>query len=711
MGVCMLNFFKKAPEEIHDSNNLRTCFKLICNYYNIELHDSLIPIRSETPAYIVRLATKLGFESAIARKPIPQMSDIALPLILITKNNGSLVLKAILGPDEFEVAGCSGPKTVKRVSKEYLDNIYTGFCIDFTKKYSFDKRALELMIETKPSWISQTLRQYRKIYIQIGVATVMINIFAMVYPLFVMNVYDRVIPNNSIYTLWALVLGITLIYLFDFIIKVLRTIFIDLTSKSNNLAIESEMFEKVLGMHLNYAPKSAGGFANGIKDVSHIREFFTSGMLSAIIDLPFVIVFIIFIGMLAGAAVTIVSVCALLITIAVSLIYQAKMQNSVNLNMQGLAQKQAILVEALNNLENIKGIGAEDRTQILWKNYLEIENEHGHNIKFYSGMASNISQFIQQLAQIATILWGSYQVLDLHLTVGTLIACSILVGRVLAPITNLSSMLVRFEQVKQALFGIEKILNTPQEFSIDKQYIYKSELSGDIIFDHVSFGYPNAKTLTLDDINFTIKKGEKVGIVGYMGSGKTTVLRLIMKLYDPSKGMIKIDNVDLSQIDPFNLRMFAGYVSQEPTLFFGTIRDNLLIGNSNVTDAKIAWAAEKSGLLDFISKYPQGLAFPIGEGGAGLSFGQRQTVNIARCLLREPKILLMDEPTSGMDNTSELYFIKRFQTLLTDQTFVLVTHRKSLLALVDRVIIMHNGKIVRDTDKNSVLDMIDTQHK
>ena len=195
--------------------------------------------------------------------------------------------------------------------------------------------------------------------------------------------------------------------------------------------------------------------------------------------------------------------------------------------------------------------------------------------------------------------------------------------------------------------------------------------------------------------------------MGYMGSGKTTILRLLMKLYDPSKGSIKFDNIDLSEIDPYNLRMSVGYVSQEPTLFFGTIRDNLLIGNANVSDERMVWAAEKSGLLDFISKYPQGIGFPIGEGGAGLSFGQRQTVNIARCLLRDPKILLMDEPTSGMDNTSELYFIKRFQSILADKTFILVTHRKSLLALVDRVIILHNGKIVRDTDKNSVLDIFD----
>ena len=294
----MLNLFKKAPEE-PESNNLRHCFKLICDYYNIKLHDSLIPTRSETPAYIARLATKLGFESSINRRELSQISDISLPLILINKNNSALVLKAIIDQDNFEVAGSSGPNTVKSISRKELENIYTGFCIDFTKKYSFDKRALELTIEPKHSWISQTLHQYKKIYIQIGVATVMINIFAMAYPLFVMNVYDRVIPNNSIYTLWALVIGIMLIYLFDFIIKVLRTIFIDLTSKSNNLAIEAELFEKVLGMHLNYAPKSAGGFANSIKDVSHIREFFTSGMLSAIIDLPFVIVFLIFICVLS----------------------------------------------------------------------------------------------------------------------------------------------------------------------------------------------------------------------------------------------------------------------------------------------------------------------------------------------------------------------------------------------------------------------------
>lgn len=703
----MLDFFKKKPEEDANGNNLRNCFKLICTYYNIKLHDSLIPPRSETPSYIARLAIKLGFDSTINRKTLSQITEISLPLILITKNNGAIVLKAILGDDNFEIIGANGPNKLKRVSKQYLEDLYTGFCIEFVKKYSFDKRALELILEKKPSWLSKTMQQYKKIYMQIGVATLMINIFAMIYPLFTMNVYDRVIPNNSIYTLWALTLGVILIYIFDFIMKVLRTVFIDLTSKSNNLAIETELFEKVIGMHLNYMPKSAGGFANSIKDVSHIREFFTSGMLSSIIDLPFVIVFLILISCLAGPVV-LISIFSLLLTIVISFYYQSKMRDSVTMSMQGLAQKQAIVVEALNNLENIKGIGAEDRMILLWKNYLDIENEHGHNTKYYSGMASNIVQFIQQIAQVSTVLWGCYKVLELNLTVGTLIACGILVGRVLAPMTTLSSMLIRFEQVKQALFSIEKILNTPQEFQLSKQYSYKSEFSGDIIFDNITFAYPNAKTLTLENINFTIKKGEKVGIVGYMGSGKTTILRLLMKLYEPTKGMIKIDNVDLSEIDPYNLRMYAGYVSQEPTLFFGTIRDNLLIGNANVSDEKIAWAAEKSGLLDFISKYPQGLGFPLGEGGAGLSFGQRQTVNIARCLLRDPKILLMDEPTSGMDNTSELYFIKRFQTLLTDQTFILVTHRKSLLALVDRVIIIHNGKIIKDTDKNSVLDIIDS---
>ena len=703
----MNDVFNAEPEEESiDSNNLRNCFKFICNHYNVKLSDSLIPPRTETPAYIVRLAKRLGFESSIVRRELAKITEIALPLIIITKNNGALVLKAIIGTDEFEIIGAIGPDKIKRLTRQHLESIYTGFCIEFIKKYTFDKRALELILEEKPTWLNQSNKLYKKIYIQIGVATFMINIFATIYPLFSMNVYDRVIPNNSVYTLWALVIGILLIYVFDFIMKILRTVFIDLTTKSNNLAIEAELFEKVIGMHLNNMPKSAGGFANSIKDVSHIREFFTSGILSSIIDLPFVVVFLMCICILS-IPVALMCLLALIFTVFISFYYQARMRDSIKMNMQALTQKQSIIVETINNLENIKGIGAEDRMVVLWKNYLEIENEYGHQTKYYSGMASNIIQFIQQITQILTILIGSYKVLESHLTTGTLVACSIFVGRILSPMTTLSSMLIRFEQVKQALFGIEKILNTPQEFMLNKEYSYKSEFFGDIVFENVNFSYPNSKILTLEDINFTIKKGEKVGIVGYMGSGKTTILRLLMKLYDPSKGSIKFDNIDLSEIDPYNLRMSVGYVSQEPTLFFGTIRDNLLIGNTNLTDEKLAWAAEKSGLLDFIGKYPQGIGFPIGEGGAGLSFGQRQTINIARCLLKEPKILLMDEPTSGMDNTAELYFIKRFQTVLTDQTFILVTHRKSLLALVDRVIIMHNGKIVRDTDKNSVLDIID----
>jgi ATP-binding cassette subfamily C protein LapB len=648
----------------------------------------------------------MGFESNIRNKAFGFINEISLPLILITKNNGAIVLKAILNDDNYEIIGASGTNKIKRVSRKYLEDQYTGFCIEFIKKYSFDKRALELVLTEKPSWLSRTFQQYKKIYIQIAIATFLINVFALLYPLFVMNVYDRVIPNNSTYTLWALVIGISLIYLFDFTMKILRTFFIDITSKSNNLAVENEIFEKVIGMQMDYMPTSSGAFANSVKDVSHIREFYTSGMLTSVIDLPFVLIFLTFIALIAGPVVF-VAILAFIFTVLVSFYFQAKMRHSVKMNMQGLAQKQAIIVESLNNLENIKGIGAEDRMQTLWKNYLEIENEHGHKTKFYSGTATNVIQYTQQMAQVLTVLWGAYKVLELNLTVGTLIACSILVGRVLAPVASLSNMLIRYEQVKQALFSIEKILNTPQEFDLNKQYIYKSEFKGDIVFDNVSFAYPGAKTLTLEDVSFSIKAGEKVGIVGYMGSGKTTILRLLMKLYEPTKGMIKLDSVDLNEIDAYNLRMYAGYVSQEPTLFFGTIRDNLLVGNVSVSDEKLAWAAEKAGLLDFIGKYPQGIGFPIGEGGAGLSFGQRQTVNITRCLLRDPKILLMDEPTSGMDNTSELHFIKRFKSLLKDQTFIVVTHRKSLLALVDRVIILHNGKIVQDADKNTVLNMID----
>jgi ATP-binding cassette subfamily C protein LapB len=366
-------------------------------------------------------------------------------------------------------------------------------------------------------------------------------------------------------------------------------------------------------------------------------------------------------------------------------------------------QKHALLVETIDGLETIKATAAEGRVQRAWERFSGLTAESSGKARFISGFATTFAQVSIQLSVVAVVVFGVHLIADGEITMGALVAATILTGRALAPLSSIANMLTRLQQSRVALRSLDSIMKAPVERPADKSFLHRPRLHGQVELKKVDFSYPGHETKALDGMSFSIKPGEHVGILGRIGSGKSTVARLLLGLYEPTDGAVLMDGTDIRQIDPADLRRNIGYVSQDNYLFFGSVRDNISYGAPHVDDQAILRAAHVSGVADFLRSHPLGFDLQVGERGMGLSGGQRQAIVIARAMLLDPPIILLDEPTSCMDNSTEAVFKNRLSQVLPGKTLLLVTHRSSLLSLVDRLIIVDGGKIVADGPKDEVL--------
>ncbi len=533
-------------------------------------------------------------------------------------------------------------------------------------------------------------------------AAVLVNIFAIVSPLFVMTVYDRVVPNSATDTLWVLAIGVFIVFGFDFLLKMLRVYFVDVAGKNADIILASRIYEQVLSIQMASKPSSSGGFANQLREFETVREFVSSATLVALVDLPFVFLFV---GVIAfiGGKIAYIPLIAIPIVILATLILQGPLSAWVRRAFREGAQKHALLVESIHGLETIKSFGAESKMQRSWETFVNQSAESGKSLRLVSSLALNFSGFIQQASYIAVIIFGVYLIIEGELTMGGLIACSILSARAMAPLAQVVNLLTRLNQTKTALEALDKILKLPVERSKNLNYLNRPILKGDLEFKDVKFAYPGQKTFALKDFNLTLKAGEKVGLVGRIGSGKSTVEKLILNLYQAQEGTLKIDGTDIRQIDPADLRKNIGYMPQDIFLFFGSVRDNVAFGSEDMGDEAVLRASEISGVNDFVRAHPEGFDMPVGEGGSNLSGGQRQSIAAARALIRDPSILIMDEPTAMMDNTSEARFVMRLKQIIASKTVILISHRMPVLQLVDRLIVIDGGRIVADGPRDEVI--------
>jgi ATP-binding cassette subfamily C protein LapB len=653
-----------------------------------------------TPELFVRAAQQGDFEAKYLKRDLTDISEQVLPVVLILNNGHACVMLERLDGSARVIFPASGQQP-KQVGLTELEERYSGSAIYFKPAYQFDKSA-SATESAEDHWFWSVIRKSRAIYAEVLVASLLVNIFALVTPLFIMNVYDRVVPNQAIETLWVLASGVGIVFVFDLIMKSLRGYFIDVAGKRSDILLSSRTFSKVMDIQMKARPASVGSFANNLQEFDGFREFFTSTTLITLIDLPFTLLFI-FIIYSVGGIVAWVPLLAIPVILVIGLSIQRPLQSLVSKTFTESARKHAMLIETLNGLDTIKGVRAEGITQQKWEGFNARIAKLSLRSRLLSLAAINFSQIIQQLATVLVVIIGVYQIIAAELSIGGLIACTILTGRALAPMGQIASILTRYHHSMAAFGSINSIMRLPTERPTGRKFLHRPKLSGDINFRGVSFSYENQPTPALQNINLHISQGEKVGIVGRMGSGKTTLQRLILNFYQPQEGAILMDGTDINQLDPTDLRRNIGYVPQDILLFNGTIRDNIVIGNPQADDKSVLKAATVAGLAEFVNQHPNGFDLLVGERGARLSGGQRQAIAIARILLHDPSIMLLDEPTNAMDNTTEINFTTHIKPIIQDKTLVLITHKASMLNLVDRLIVINDGKIVSDGPKEDVI--------
>jgi len=655
-----------------------------------------------TPTIFNRAANRAGLASITLERELEEIPQEVLPAILLLEDGKALVfdgLDASLG-----LAFIVEPETQEKtqVDLNALKAAYSGHVIYLRPMQQFDSRTPKIHRRSGDHWFWGVLRSSSKIYRDVLLASFLINLFVLAQPLFVMNVYDRVVPNNAVETLWALAIGVLLVYVFDLVLKILRAYLVELAAKRTDVVLSAQLFEKVLNLQMAVRPSSAGAFASRIHDFDMLRNFVTSSTILTLIDLPFVLIFMAFIFYLGG---WLVLVPLLIFPLAIyqGLRAQKKLRPTIEKVMRGSAKKNATLVESLVGIETIKTLGAEGQMQRSWEQSVGYVSQWGLQSRLISNSALQSVQFLQQIAMVAIVVAGVYLIAEQSLTLGGLIACVILNGRALAPLSQVANLLVSYDHAEGTLKSLNEVMELPVEREEDKRYLHRPVLEGNIRLKQVTFSYPEQPRPALENVDISISAGEKVGIIGRIGSGKSTLAKLMIRLYDTDTGSVLIDGFDVKQLDPADLRSNLGYVAQDAKLYFGTVRDNITFGVDGATDADVVEAAKKAGILELINSHPLGFEMPVGERGENLSGGQRSAIAMARTFLRNPKVLLMDEPTSSMDQGTEERLCQQIKTQFADSTLLLITHKMNMLALVDRLIVVDRATIVADGPKEKVL--------
>ena len=592
-----------------------------------------------------------------------------------------------------------------------LEKKFAGYAIYVREKLAFQNIATENdgsePENRKGNWFWSIVRKNRSIYGTVILASMFINLFALVSPIFVMNVYDRVIPNNAMETGGALGFGALIAFIFDFIFRTVRGYLIDFAGRKTDFLAARRIYDHVLDMKIEHRPASSGAFANILRDFDAVRDFFTSATITALVDVPFTLLFLFFVYELGGN-IAFILVALIGMTCAIGFVIQYALKRHV-LKAQQLGQaRHGILVETINALETIKAGQADGRMRKKYSSVMNEDVRYGQKSRFLSALAVNTSVFFQQSASVFLVLAGMYLVQSGDLTIGGMIACVILGGRAIAPIGQIANLITRYHQASIALKALNAVMEAPVERPSTKRFLHRPDLSGKLAFEKVTFAYPGTQVAVLDNVSFTIEKGERVGIIGRMGSGKSTIARLLLKLYEPNNGAILADDTDYRQIDPADLRRNVGYISQETQLFQGSIRDNITAFKPRAGEEEILACAQATGVDSFVLRHPLGYDAPVGEMGAQLSGGQRQAIALARAMITQPQILICDEPTSSMDTQSEQAFCSYIEQHTGEMTYVLITHKHALLNTVDRLILMHNGKVIMDKPRDEVLAALQT---
>lgn len=667
-----------------------------------------------SPSLALTALENAGVTPGLVERSLWDISLQILPVILVRKGaGGSILLDRVRKKNAEDKMTYFYQVIMPEVSAEPVEiehaeiaEWYSGFTIMAKPTAKVDRRVEEGLPENQKHWLFSTLWRFRRYYRSAAVATVLINVLALASIFFTMNVYDRVIPNQAFVTLWSLAIGVTVAMLFEALTRFIRAHLLDTAGKKADLIVGSLLFRQAIAVRMEHKPASSGTFANQLREFESLREFVSSATLAALADLPFVLLFVGVIFAISGPL-GFVPLLMLPMIILISAVIQWPLAKIMRENMKDAALKQGVLIESIEGMETLKATNGQAHMQRRWQKFSALQAASGSKSKRYSTMATTAVTFLQQFQTVMIILIGVYMIDAGNLTMGGLIGTVMLAGRATGPLGQVIGLATRYQSSKSALSSLNKLMEMPTDHDSQQEYIANPELKGDITLKEVGFSYPappmQPNPQILKNINIALKAGERVAILGAIGSGKSTLLRLMARLYLPTEGQLFTDGLDVNQIDPTDWRRHVGFVSQDSRLFFGTLRENIMLGMPDAAPNEFLRVLRLTGLDQIAARHPLGINLPVGENGCSLSGGQKQLVALARTLLSRPEMLLLDEPTSAMDAQTEQQFLSHLHHATQGQTLVMVTHRPSLLGLVDRIIVIDGGKVALDGPKETVL--------
>lgn len=698
----------EEPFQPHD-DALLGCLQFLARHFERPASRTILtaglPLENErlTQDLFLRAARRIGLRVEQVVRPLDSFTPIDLPAVILLRDGRPLVL---LRSDEAETCDVLMPETqgVIRATRQALSHLYGGEALLVARVYeSASTEGMRGVAAERGHWFWEPLQARWRDLATVGLAALAINLIGVAAPLFTMNIYDRVLPNKAFSTLWVLAFGFAMVLLFDFALKIARSSLLDKVGKGLDIDLSQAIFEKVLNTPLDRRPASTGEFVNRVAQYEVVRDFFTASTLTLFIDCGFLFVYLLVIMMIAGW-IAVVPLVAMAAVVVAGLVAQRMIGDRMMAAQAESSLRHAMLVEAVGAIETVKVIRAEGVLLRRWDNLIRTASRTQESIKAISSSAISFSLLVQQMVTVGIVVCGTYRFAAGDMTTGAIIASVMLASRAVAPLSAVASTLTRARHAFSALKTLDTLMQLPDERASSRNFVNRAVESGAITFRNAGFSYPQVDRQVLAGLNLQVRPGEKIGILGRVGSGKTTLGRLIAGLYPLSSGELLLDGVDIRQYHPHEVRKAVAIVSQDADLFLGSLRENILIARPQADDEALLRACRLSGVDDFASQHPQGYDMPVGERGRLLSTGQRQAVAIARAFLVRPRILFLDEPSSAMDFATERAFLGRLsQTLDPAQTLLIATHRFSMLTLVDRLIVVENGRIVADGPKDQVM--------
>ena len=686
--VCLALIAKRIDREVHLSA-LRAGFAVD--------EEGRIP-KSAYPD----LAQLHGMVAAWSRSELRQLPAYVLPVIVPLIDGRAAVVLSIAGASAQVLMAETG---VAEISMP-LDELQRLACEEMLVVKPATQRSAQQLVPFKGealAWFWNTVWRYKGFYIESMAAAIFANVLTLASVFFAMNVYDRVVPTQAYTSLWTLALGTTLAVGLEFGTRWLKARLVDLAGRKADLSLNAMLLREIMAIRLEHRPQSIGIFASSMRDFESLRDFMSSASMVMVVDMPFILLFIVMIGIIGGP-IAWIPLAAVPMLVGVGLWAQKPLMRAMRENMKESGDKQSVLVESLLNLEMLKAHNAESYLQRRWENANLAATDSYKKIRSLTNLMLGLTASLQQLVTVGMVVYGVYLIGDNALTLGGLIASVILAGRAISPLGSIMALAARYQQARSSLDTLDALMKRPRDRDGERRYVVPEKIAGSLRAEELEFAYPAEQPVpVIRKLSLHLAAGEHLALLGRIGSGKSTLLRLLAGLYTPRSGRIAIDGVDLQQIEPAELRSRLGYVGQEAQLFLGTLRDNLVLSDSWISDAQVIEVLQKLDMYSLVAAHPRGLDMPLTEAGGGLSGGQRQLLAIARLMLRDPALVFLDEPTSMMDQTTEAKVIEVLGQWLQGRTLVLSTHRLQLLVWVERIAVMQNGQIALEGPRQEVL--------